>query len=238
MHNTDAMTTKAPASVAVIYARVSTDEQGRTGASIDAQVHTLIAEARRRGWKPHVIREVASAKSMNNRPGLAAALRMLAHREACALMAVRLDRISRSVSDFAQLMDLAHRQGWALVMSEMDLDTTTSQGELMAHVQVSVAQYERRLIGDRTKAGMAERARQGVHLGRSRSLPLEVVQHVIVLRQGGHTLRSIADQLNDEKVPTSTGVGLWTTSKVQSVLKSRTAQQLIEGKEVTVPSTS
>ncbi|WP_052133139.1 recombinase family protein [Kocuria rosea] len=231
------MTPNLSPRTAIIYARVSTDEQGATGASLEAQVHELTAEARRRGWRTRVIRETASAKTMDRRrrPGLASALDMLTTDEAQVLMATRLDRISRNVSDFSQLIDRAKRQGWAIVLSKMDLDTTTSQGELMANIQMSFAQYERRLIGDRTRDGMAERARQGVHLGRARSLPLSVVEQVVALRQAGHTMKAIADGLNSAQVPTSTGAGEWTTSKIQSILKSKTAQQINEGAEVTVP---
>lgn len=231
------MTPNLAPSVAVIYARVSTDEQGSAGASLEAQVHELTAEAQRRGWTPHVITETASAKTMDprRRPGLASALDMLTNGQAQVLMATRLDRISRNVSDFSLLIDRANKQDWAIVLSKMDLDTTTSQGELMANIQMSFAQYERRLIGDRTRDGMAERARQGVHLGRARSLPLSLVKQIVALRQAGHTMKAIADELNAEQVPTSTGMGEWTTSKIQSVLKSRTAQQIKSGMEVTVP---
>lgn len=238
LHYSCLMTPDITPRTAVVYARVSTDEQGSTGASLEAQVHELAAEAQRRGWTPQVITETASAKTMDpkRRPGLASALDMLTNGQAQVLMATRLDRISRNVSDFSQLIDRANKQGWAIVLSKMDLDTTTSQGELMANIQMSFAQYERRLIGDRTRDGMAERARQGVHLGRGRSLPITVVELVVALRLTGYTMKDIADELNSEHVPTASGMGEWTTSKVQSVLKSRTAQQISAGQKVTVPS--
>src|SRR4051794_24268918 len=87
------------------YVRVSTTEQAEDGASMIAQRETLTAEAARRGWDVEVIAdEGVSAKSVDGRPGLVAGLARLDAGQADALMVVRVDRLSRSVSDFAALM--------------------------------------------------------------------------------------------------------------------------------------
>lgn len=208
---------------AIVYARVSTEEQARQGASLASQVTVLSAEADRRGWSVHVIQEQASGKSLR-RPGLCEALEMLKAGRAHYLMAVRIDRLSRNVADFAGLMETARKQAWALVMPEMDIDTTTSQGEFMANVQVSVAQYERRLIGDRTRAGMAQRRSEGKHMGRPRTLGEETVRRIVGMQAQGQSLRQIASVLEVEGVPTARGGTRWHASTVKAVLESRTAK--------------
>lgn len=206
---------------AIIYTRVSTDEQGTQGASLAAQETTLRRAAEARGLDVVVIQDTASGKTLK-RPGMGRALDMLAAGEAGYLLALRIDRISRSVLDFAGLMGTAHRQGWAIVLPDMDLDTSTPQGELMAHVTVSMAQYERRLIGERTREGMAQRKAEGAHLGRRRELPDNVVRRIHDERGRGRSLAAIARTLNDDGVPTAHGGAKWHASTVRSVLNSVT----------------
>jgi DNA invertase Pin-like site-specific DNA recombinase len=64
-------------------------------------------------------------------------------------------RLSRSVAQGAQVMDRAKRKGWSLVAFDFGLDTTTPAGEMVANVILSTAQYERRLIGQRTRDALA-----------------------------------------------------------------------------------
>ncbi|GER24016.1 hypothetical protein NCCP1664_25110 [Zafaria cholistanensis] len=210
------------ARTAIVYARVSTEEQAANGASLDAQAEVLASVARARGWDVVVMKEQASGKAMTRkaRPILNDALEMLAAGAAHYLLAVRIDRISRTVEDFSALMGRARREGWAMVLSEMDLDTTTSQGEFMANVQISVAQYERRLIGDRTREGLAQRKREGVKLGRRPQLPLLVVKQIKAMKRDGASLRGIADTLNGEGVATAQGGARWHASTVKKILDS------------------
>ena len=102
-----------PIKTAIVYARVSTEEQASKGASLDAQVAVLSHVAQLRGWNVVVMSEQASGKSMSRkaRPVLNEALDMLTAGAAHYLLAVRLDRISRSVEDFAGLMGRSRREG-------------------------------------------------------------------------------------------------------------------------------
>ncbi len=211
-----------PTKTAIVYARVSTEEQASKGASLGAQVEVLTYVAHARGWNVLVMQEQASGKAMSRkaRPVLNEALDMLTAGTAHYLLAVRIDRISRSVEDFAGLMGRSRREGWAMVLSEMDLDTTTSQGEFMANVQVSVAQYERRLIGDRTREGLAQRKREGVKLGRRTELPVPVVQRIKAERRGGSTLTAIANGLTEDGTPTAQGGVRWYPATVKKILES------------------
>lgn len=211
-----------PTKTAIVYARVSTEEQASKGASLDAQVVVLSQVAQLRGWNVVVMQEQASGKSISRkmRPVLNEALDMLTAGTAHYLLAVRIDRISRSVEDFAGLMGRSRREGWAMVLSEMDLDTTTSQGEFMANVQVSVAQYERRLIGDRTREGLAQRKREGVKLGRRTELPIAVVHRIKTERRDGARLTAIANGLTEDGTPTAQGGARWYPATVKKILES------------------
>ncbi|MFN8111467.1 MAG: recombinase family protein [Thermoleophilia bacterium] len=122
----------------VSYSRVSTTEQGQSGLGLEAQRQTIANTAQARGWE--IVAELAdtsSGKTLQRRPSLAEALRMVDSGEADALVAAKLDRISRSLLDFAGLVERARRHGWALVALDSPADMSTPQGELVAGVFAS-----------------------------------------------------------------------------------------------------
>lgn len=91
-----------------------------------------------------------------------AALEAVEGGQADALCVAKLDRLSRSLLDFAGLMERSRKRGWSLVALDLGVDTSTPSGEMMASVLATFAQFERRLIGERTRAALAEkRARAG-----------------------------------------------------------------------------
>jgi len=103
-----------------------------------------------------------------------AALEALEHGDVRALVVAKLDRLSRSMLDFTAVMARAQKQGWALVALDCAVDTTTPAGEAMANVLATFAQFERRLISQRTKEALAIKRAQGVRLGRPRTMPTGV----------------------------------------------------------------
>lgn len=206
-----------PRPLALGYVRVSTAEQVDNGASLDAQRAALTAEADRRGWDLEIVAdEGLSAKTMN-RPALQHALDRLDRGEADSLLSIRLDRISRSVADFAGLIDRAGRQGWGMVLLSPALDLADPAGRFTANVLASAAQYERELIGARTREGMAQRKAEGVQLGRPRTLADEVVASIVEARNAGSGWSAIARDLNDNGVPTAQGGRTWYPATVRKV---------------------
>jgi DNA invertase Pin-like site-specific DNA recombinase len=219
-------TTARERPLALAYVRVSTTEQADEGASLAAQREALTTEAARRGWDVEIVADEGfSASSVDKRPGLVSALARLDASQADALLSLRVDRLSRSVSDFAGLMARAKRKGWALVALDLGVDTSTPAGDLMANVLASVAQYERLVIGQRTREGMAQRKAEGVHLGRARSLPEDVVAGIVADRATGMGPTAIARSLNERGIPTAHGGSEWRASSVAAVLRSTTAQR-------------
>jgi DNA invertase Pin-like site-specific DNA recombinase len=208
--------------LALLYIRVSTSGQVDHGVSLDAQEAALTAEAKRRGWDFELVMDKGfSAKNMN-RPGLQRALAKLDAGTADHLMAVRLDRISRSVSDFAATLDRSARKGWGLVLLTPDLDTTSASGKFLAHVLASASEYERALISDRTREALARKkvvlAAKGERLGRPKTMPDAVVERIVRERAAGRSLRAIAEGLNHDQVPTAQGGKAWYGSSIKAVL--------------------
>jgi DNA invertase Pin-like site-specific DNA recombinase len=213
---------------AIGYLRVSTAEQAESGAGLAAQRWEIERAAGARGWTEvrWAVDLGASGKSMARRSGLAGALGSLGQREADILVVAKLDRLSRSVADFAHLLDRAGREGWGLVALDLGVDTTTPAGELVANVMAAVAQWERKAIGMRTKEGLAVRRAEGVRLGRPPVLPRAVVEDIVSRREAGHTFAAIADELERSGVPTARGGGQWWPSTVRSVLESQHVRSL------------
>lgn len=219
---------RAPRPLALGYIRASTARQVDEGASLQTQERLIRQAARTRGWRIEIVTEQArSAGSLRGRPALLAALERLDHGEAHALLALRLDRISRSVRDLADMLDRARTQGWSLVTVEADVDTSTPSGEFLWNVLGSAAQFERRLIAARTKEGLAQRRLEGVRLGRPPVLPLDTVRLITELRSQGWSYAKVAAHLNDEGVATAHGGRSWYPATVRRVASGQTAKALL-----------
>jgi len=213
---------KIAPNTAVGYIRCSTEEQADSGLGLEAQRSAIVAECARKGWQLVEVFEDAgySGRSVDGRPGLAAALDTVASGGAAALVVAKLDRLSRSVRDAAQVLEQAQRRGWALVVLDVNVDTSTPAGELVVNVMASTAQWERRIIGARTREALAAKRAQGVRLGRPRSLPDAVVRRVVAAHDAGAGWSAIARDLNAEGVATAHGGVVWYPSTVQAVYRS------------------
>lgn len=201
------------------YVRVSTVEQADSGAGLAAQRQAIEWDCSRRGWQlAEVIEDAGYSARTLNRPGIARALELLDSGQAAGLIVAKLDRLSRSMLDFTALMDRAQRKGWDLVALDMGVDTSTPQGEMLANVLATFAQFERRLISQRTKDALAQKKAAGIKLGRPRLLPEPVRLRIAQQRADGMTLAAIADGLNRDHVCTAQGGKQWWPSTVRSVL--------------------
>jgi DNA invertase Pin-like site-specific DNA recombinase len=201
------------------YARVSTQEQADSKAGLEAQKAAIAAEARRRGWTIVETIEDAgySAKDLR-RPGIKRALEELQRGRADALVVSKLDRLSRSMIDFTRLMRQAQRQNWALVALDCAVDTTTPAGEAMANVLATFAQFERRLIGQRTREALAQKKAQGERLGRPPDQPATVRSRITLRPNAGKSLPANAEELNRDQIATAHGGAQWYPSTVRAVL--------------------
>ena len=211
--------------LALVYVRVSTGRQVVEGHSLDGQERVLVEEATRRGSVVEIVREEGkSAKAVSNRPQLLNALNRLDRGDAAALFVLDLDRLSRSVSDFAKMLDRANRRQWALVVVGLGgIDTSTPEGQMVANILAAAAQYERAMTSKRVQRQHESRRARGivwgVDVGNRPELPESVRVRIAEAVAAGQSLRSIANDLNAENVVTARG-GIWHASTVRHVAAS------------------
>lgn len=151
---------------AVGYIRVSTDKQTEHGVSLDAQRTKLEAYAALYDIElvAVIVDAGVSAKTLQ-RPGLQQALGMLRRGEADALLVAKLDRLTRSVKDLGTLLDEYFADDFTLLSVADSIDTRTAAGRLVLNVLMSVAQWERETIRERTTEAMHHLKTQGRKTG-------------------------------------------------------------------------
>lgn len=138
------------------YARVSTDDQ-----NLDLQINALDAAGCTR-----IFTDKGISGAQSERSGLTAA--RLALEEGDTLVVWRLDRLGRSLIHLIKLLDELGKQGVHFQSLTENLDTTSAGGRLVFHIMAALAEFERALISERTKAGMKAAKARGVHVGRPR----------------------------------------------------------------------
>lgn len=211
----------------VIYTRVSTEEQGKSGLGLEAQERDIDVFLTNFSEEPFEVldrfQDVLSGGT-DDRPQLAQALRMVRSTGA-ELLVAKLDRLSRKVSFIAALMD---DKAVKLRVASMPF-----ADKFQLHIYAALAEQERTFISERTKAALKAAKASGKQLGGLRDKTMkrneaiqakahaeaEKVMRVIgPLRQSGATLASIAATLNETGVSTSRG-GEWTPTQVSRVLQ-------------------
>jgi DNA invertase Pin-like site-specific DNA recombinase len=198
------------------YIRTSTAEQAY---SLAAQKRTIRAAAKRENWRivSFYKDEGQSGKTLDRR-GLCHALEEIAAGHAGGIVVARLDRLSRSVIDFTELLDWLSAAGAVLIALDLDVDTSTPSGRLVANVFASVAAWELATIAQRTRDGLAAARAQGRPVGRP-AVPDELAQRIRHMREeDSMTLQAICDRLNADQVPTARGATAWRPSAIQRAL--------------------
>lgn len=209
------------------YSRVSTEEQAESRNGLEAQRAAIDAEGDRRGWVvEHFADEGASGKHIN--PNLREVLQLLANGQGDGLIVSKLDRLARSVVHAANIIENAERQGWSLVVLDLSLDLTTAAGRMMARTVVNFAEYERELISERTKAGLAAKKARGESIGRPRLAKPGVVRRIVMDRNAGLSFAKIATALEAEGVLSPAGLPNWQSSTVRRIYQTATTAAELE----------
>jgi DNA invertase Pin-like site-specific DNA recombinase len=165
------------------YARVSTEDQ-----NLDLQIAALERAGCTRLFSDHGV----SGGSFS-RPGLDSVLQTV--KPGDTVIVWRLDRLGRSLRKLVDLVDELGRRGVEFVSLNESIDTTSSGGVLMFHMMAALAQFERSLISERTRAGMAAARKRGQQLGRRRLLSPEQcdeARHLLAVER----LEAVAAKLN------------------------------------------
>jgi site-specific DNA recombinase len=217
------------------YVRVSSEQQAEHGVSLEAQREKITAYAQLYDLElvDIIVDAGASAKTLK-RSGLQRALHMLTRGNAEALLVTKLDRVTRSVKDLGTLIE-RYFSRYALMSVSDQIDTATAAGRLVLNVLMSVAQWEREAIGERTRDALQHKKHQGQRI--SRHLPYGYLladdgitlapdaaeQYVIAAARGyaraGLSLRQIAARLAADGHLSRTGQP-FTPKSVQSMLRS------------------
>ena len=207
-------------SKAIGYIRVSTRDQAESGASLEAQRTKIEAYAVLHDLELVELIEDAgfSAKSLD-RPGMAKLLQLIRARKITTVVVAKLDRITRSVRDLGELIELFQRSGVEFASVADHIDTSTASGRLVLNVMGSVSQWEREAIGERTSEALAVMRSNGRRI--SRHAPYgyrlngqgwiedereqEAICIVRLLRDEGLSLRQIAERLQTQGFTSRTG---------------------------------
>lgn len=213
----------------VVYTRVSTKEQGRSGLGLEAQerdIQIFLETYAEEPWE--VIERFQDVQSGgdDDRPQLRAALEV-ARRTGAELLVSKLDRLSRDVAFIATLLKDKKVSFRVAQMPNAD--------KFQLHIYAALAEQERDFISHRTKEALKAAKARGVKLGGLRDKTMrrniavkekadreaaKVIKVVGPLRDAGQTLASIAETLEEMGIGTSRG-GRWTAKQVSRVL-SRT----------------
>ena len=213
---------------AVIYRRVSTNEQGKSGLGLEGQAATLAHFCEVEGFEVAAeFQDVASGKlPIEARPGLAAALER-ARKLRCPVIVAKLDRLSRDVAFISGLM----ARGVPFIVAELGIDTDP----FILHLFAALSEKERRMIGERTKAALRVKKQAGAKLGNrtnladarikageakksaARAFAGRVRPEIEKMKASGESLNKIAARLNAMGVPTARN-GAWTAKSVSRVL--------------------
>jgi len=142
-----------------IYCRVSTEEQ-----TTENQRLILVEYAERRGFNYEVFEEVESTR--NTRPLKQKLLGRLRAMEFDGLLVLKLDRWARSLRELTLELEEIHAKGVTFISLNDSIDMSTATGRLQFQILSAFAEFERNLISERTKEGLARARKQGKRLGR------------------------------------------------------------------------
>lgn len=216
----------------ISYVRVSTEDQASTGISLVAQRHKIEQYCQ---LYDHTIIDFVedaglSAKSLN-RPGIQKILEMVRKKQVAGVVIAKLDRLTRSVRDLADLVELFNKNGVALISVGENLDSNTASGRMVLNMLGTISQWEREVIGERTSAALQYKKMAGKVFGKDplygfqkaegRLVPTEeeqkVIREILRLKEKGRGFSGIAATLNRNKYYTRSGKR-WFPQQVKRVL--------------------
>lgn len=214
-----------------IYVRVSTEEQAKEGFSISAQKEKLKAFCKVHDWNDYkfYVDEGISAKDLN-RDQLKLMLKHIEQGIIDTVLVYRLDRLTRSVLDLYNLLDIFEKYNCKFRSATEVYDTSTAMGRMFITLVAAMAQWERENLGERVRMGQIEKARQGYY---SAPAPFgyDKVNDKLVINQDearvfldmvekieeGYSLRQLADYLDDSGYPPVRGYK-WHIGSIKTML--------------------
>lgn len=237
--------TKPDNRLVIGYARVSTGD--RQELSVENQVNAIHG-CELGGAISELIEDRESAKSLN-RPGMERLMQLINAGRVRTIVVWKLDRLTRSVRDLCNLVELFERRNVALVSLNETIDTETAAGRMFVKMIALISEWERETISERTVSVLTHKKAKGERLGNvpygysadknergpdgrtviaARLIPnedeLKVIAEIQRLRGEGVTLMGIAQRLNENGVKTRRGTD-WRFQYVDRILKELEAEK-------------
>ena len=181
---------------AALYVRVSTDRQ-----SVQNQIESLTAIAEARGWtvaETYQDAGISGAKGRRDRPGLDRMLKDASRGKFDVAMAWAIDRVGRSLIDLLGTIQTLEACGVDLYLDQQSIDTTTPMGKLIFQVCGAFAEFERTIIQERIRAGLARAVKAGKPIG----------------REEGARGKKVLPKLAEARAMLAEGIGIMKTAKL------------------------
>ena len=175
-----------------IYARVSTDKQ-----TTENQLRELRNIADKNGWElvnEFIDEGISGAKGRDKRPQFDALMKSAVRREIDVVMAWSIDRLGRSLQHLVEFLSEIHEVGCDLYLHQQAIDTTTPAGKAMFQMCGIFSEFERSMIRERVKSGLARAREKGVQLGR-KPISNAMKTEIIAMRATGTSMAKIANEL-------------------------------------------
>ncbi len=218
----------------VAYVRVSTEEQATTGVSLAAQDARIRAYALAMDFEvSEVIQDAGASAKTLQRPGIAVLLDAVRAGDVERVIILKLDRITRSTRDLAELLDTFAKADAALVSVSESLDTKSAAGRLVVNMLGVVAQWEREAIGERTGTALTHKRATsqsysptpfGYRRDGNTLVPVpeeqEALAEAIQLDRAGVSFRAIGRALTARGAVPHRGTA-WHASSVRAMLRSK-----------------
>ncbi len=215
-----------------IYIRVSTEDQAREGFSLPEQEKRLKALCEENHIEIYRVYKDAgiSAKKGNKRPAFEELLQDIKDKKCNTIVALKLDRVTRSIFDWENLMDFLNKNEAYIVCANDEVDTTNANGKLLTRLLISVSQNEIERTSERTKFGMAGAIKAGhipgvTPLGYDRvnkmlvinPIQKDLVERIFNMYSHGKSHYTIRNILNEEKALGKTN---WQDSSIRRILEN------------------
>ena len=220
---------------AVGYVRVSTDDQAKEGVSLDNQKSKIMAYCQLKDLELREVIEDAGISAKNlRREGVQKVLRLARRKEIDAVVVYKLDRIFRSTVDALETTKAFDKWGVSFHSIEETLDTRSAMGRFFFTLTAALAEMERRLIGERTKAALAHKRSKSEKTGGDIPYGLDltpeglltknddeqrVIRIIKKLHGQGFSLRRICSELEREGYKTKRGNAVWHPETIAHIIR-------------------